>query len=865
MRAQAVWITALAALLATAAAALPGCGNDAARAGHGPVLRVGVYENPPKIYTDGQGRPAGLFVELLDAIAREEGWQLAYRQCEWNDCLHQLQAGQLDLMPDVAYSAERSRQFDFHAIPVTYSWSQVFAHSGIELQGMADLSRLRVALLQGSVQEQELHDVLAGLQVPWTPVETATYAAAFDAVRTGKADVAVANSFFGRRSARAYGLVETPVVFSPATLYYATPKGTHARELARIDAWIARWHDDSRSVYFKAMGRALAPIPTTVVPQWLGPALVAVAGLFLALIGFAIALRWRVRLASSEAEGARARLEQVLDASPVVLFLAQQQGERLVAQWVSSNTERLYGFQARDMMQPGWWASRVHPDDLPTLEPAANHLRHHASLTREYRLVDGRGTTRYIHEEVNAIPGAAGEPLRAIVTWSDLSEARAHAAELTFVAHHDALTGLPNRRLLQMYLGDVVAAGAPAAVLVVDLDRLRGINDTLGHTVGDQALRAAAQRLQSVLPAGNFLARLGGDEFTMVLRGTAHGAAIDALAQEVLDAFARPLLGPEHPAVITASVGIALFPRDGADADALLKHAELALYEAKRKGPGRRQVFESALSADAAQRLAVESGLRVAMAQRQFRLHYQPQLDLRDGSLIGVEALVRWQHPEWGLVPPGQFIPIAEETGLIDEIGLWVLMEACRQLHAWDAQGLRIPGVAVNCSVQQLDADRLPAQVAAVLAATGVAAERLELEITESMLMRDPERAIAVLAALKAQGVCLSIDDFGTGHSSLAYLKHCPVTRLKIDRSFVSGIGNDANDEEICRTVIALARNLHLQTVAEGVEHSHEASFLRAEGCDLAQGFHYSRPLPPDALEAWLAARQAGVVPDSVA
>ncbi|MFC7300376.1 EAL domain-containing protein [Cognatiluteimonas weifangensis] len=855
MRARALPIAVALLVLATAGAWLPLRSGRAAPAQAAPLLRVGVYENPPKIYTDADGRPAGLFVELLGAIAREEGWRLAYERCDWEDCLQRLQAGQLDLMPDVAYSPERDQRFDFHAVPVTYSWSQLFRHPGIAIGAMPDLAHRRVALLRGSVQARALHDVLGGLQVPWTPVETDSFAAAFEAVRDGHADVAAANNFFGRRTARSYGLLETPVMFNPATLYYAAARGRRAHELARIDHWIARWRNQPQSPYFRAMSRALAPAPITVRPRWLLPTLAGAAGLILALAGFSLMLRWRVRRATAEADKARAQLEQVLDASPVVLFLMHQQGEQLVIDWVSSNCARLYGYDPAQMMQPGWWHSRVHADDLPTLEPALAHLRAHPSLTRDYRLLDGRGATRHLHEELRTLATAPGAPLRVVGTWADLSEAKAHAAELSFVAHHDALTGLPNRLLLQLFLCDAVAAGGELAVLVLDLDRLRGINDTLGHALGDQALRAAARRLQGLLPASGFLARLGGDEFALVL--PAGGVPVATLAQEMLEAFARPLLAPMHPMVITASIGIALHPRDGADADTLLRHAELALYEAKRQGPGRQQFYEAALSAGAEQRLAVESGLRLAMAQRQFRLHYQPQLDLRDGTLVGVEALVRWQHPQWGLVGPARFIPVAEEAGLIDEVGLWVLMEACRQLRAWDAAGLHIPAISVNCSVRQLDADRLPAQVAAVLAATGLAAQRLEMEITESTLMRDPERAIAALLALQAQGVRLAIDDFGTGHSSLAYLKRLPVTRLKIDRAFVSGIGNDPNDEQICRTVIELARNLRLQTLAEGVEHAHEAEFLRNEGCDLAQGFHYARPLPPEALAAWLAAHRA--------
>jgi diguanylate cyclase (GGDEF)-like protein/PAS domain S-box-containing protein len=841
------------ALMAPALAA-PGCA-PAPVAAAGTELRVGLYENPPKIHVDGAGRPAGFFVELLEAVAREEGWRLRYERCTWDECLARLEAGELDLMPDVAWSEDRARRFDFHQIPVTYSWSQVYRLPDAQAQGFPDLAGRRVAVLRGSVQSQQLETVLGGLGIPWTPVYTDTFDAAFASVRDGRADVAVANNYFGRRSARAYGLVESVIVFNPATLFFATPKGRHAPVLARIDHWVGRWHDDPRSVYFQALGRALAPMPATVWPAWLVPALAAGGALLVLLAGFALVLRWRVRVAREAVARSHATLEHVLDSSPVMLALATEREGSLVADWVSPNATRLFGFEAWEMTQPGFWPGRVHPDDLARLAPAAAYLREHPALVREYRMVDGHGATRHVREEWRRLPGADTAPMQVVGTWTDLTEAVSYAQELEHVAHHDTLTGLPNRRRLQQVLADAAGGGRSGAVLLVDLDHLRGINDSLGHAVGDQVLRAAAQRLERLLPDA-CVARLGGDEFAILLRDAEAGRA-DEVAAEVQQAFAEPLLATRSDTVLSVGVGVARFPRDGVDAGALFQHAELALYDAKRHGRGQVREFDPVLLEGAERRLAIDSGLRVALARRQFVLHYQPQLDLADGRLVGVEALVRWQHPEWGLVPPGDFIPIAEENGLIGEIGLWVLLEACQQLRAWDRAGIVVPAVSVNCSVRQLGPDRLPAEVAAVLAATGVDASRLELEITESTLMRDPESAIGVLAALKEQGVRLAIDDFGVGHSSLAYVRQLPVNRLKIDRSFVSGIGRQPGDEEICRTVIALARNLGLETVAEGVERADEAGFLRAEGCGLAQGFLFARPLPAAELEAWLAARAA--------
>ena len=855
LRAFAVGLVA--SLLVAAALA---CTAPPAHAGTAPPpLKVGLYENPPKVYSDAQGRPSGLFVELLQAIGREEGWRIEWVPCRWDDCLRQLEAGQLDLMPDVAYSRERARRFDFHEVPVAFSWSQAFARPGIEVRSFPELGNRRVAVLRGSVQQAELEQVLGGLGIPWTAVEAETYEDAFDSVRAGRADVAVANNYFGRRVASSYGLAETPVVFNPASLYFAAPRQARMHELARIDGWLSRWRDQEDSVYFRAMSRALVPVPATVTPGWLRPALVAGVVAIAGLLGLTLVQRWRVRRATASAHGAQQRLEQVLAHSPVVLLLAHLERNRLVIDWVSANALRLYGFWIADMMKPGWWAGRVHPEDLAALDDALARLGSRGAVTREYRLTDGRGQLRHVHEELRTMPVGRDGVVRVLATWTDLSEAKAHADALSHASSHDALTGLPNRLRLEAELRDLVEEGAPFSVVVLDIDRLRSINDTLGHSVGDLALQAAARRLGTLLPAQGFLSRLGGDEFAMLLPGEMSTAALDAFGELVQETFARPLVEREVEAILSASVGTARFPHDGADAQTLLKHAELALYEAKRQGPGRRHAFDAALSTEAMRRLQMESGLRMAMSRGQLSLHYQPQVRLADGRLVGVEALLRWRHPQWGFVPPEQFIPVAEASGMMEALGMWVMLEACRQLRTWDEAGLRVPSVSVNCSVQQLDADRLPAQVADVLERTGLAPERLELEITESMLMRDPEPAIAALEALKSQAIRIAIDDFGTGHSSLAYLRRLPVTRLKIDRSFVGGIGHQDSDEQICRTVIALARSLQLETLAEGVEYPHEAAFLHQEGCELAQGYHYARPMPPEDLADWLAGREAGL------
>jgi len=439
---------------------------------------------------------------------------------------------------------------------------------------------------------------------------------------------------------------------------------------------------------------------------------------------------------------------------------------------------------------------------------------------------------------------------------NDLSLMREAQQQLDYLSGHDALTSLPNRTVFREGLQQAIERarrdGRVLAMIFVDLDRFKNVNDTLGHPVGDELLRAASQRLRALLPPTTLLARLGGDEFGLVLDGDASVHGCLACAQRLLDDFERAFHIGGHALVVTLSLGISLFPEDAGDADTLVRHAERAMYEAKTKGRNAYQFFEPALAAGVLERLMMESALRGAAGRGELLLHFQPQIDLRSGALAGVEALVRWQHPQLGLVSPGQFIPLAEEVGLIGEIGDWVLREACAQMVAWEAQGLRVPRIAVNLSVQQIEDPQHMARVAQALARSGLAGARLELEVTESLIMRQPEQAQRHLRELLALGIEFAIDDFGTGHSSLAYLRRLPLHRLKIDQSFVRDIGEDAGGEAIVRAVIALARALGLHTVAEGVEQPHQAEFLRRAGCDTVQGYHFGRPMPAaQLLERW--------------
>jgi len=427
---------------------------------------------------------------------------------------------------------------------------------------------------------------------------------------------------------------------------------------------------------------------------------------------------------------------------------------------------------------------------------------------------------------------------------------------LARMAHYDALTGLANRTLFHDRLGQAIARAhrseRTVALLFLDLDRFKEINDSLGHEAGDRVLQEAAARLRHNLREGDSIARLGGDEFTVILEDIHGEAEVRAIAQKLMRAFAEPIAANGQDLFVTLSIGIALYPRDGDDAENLLRHADTAMYQAKSEGRDGFQFYAPTMSAAASERLTLEGRLRQALERGEFMLHYQPVVRLDTGEIASVEALLRWRHPEEGLVSPARFVGVAEQTGLIVPIGEWVLREACAQAARWQAEGLRPLRVAVNLSARQFRKGGLADTVRRALEAAALESRWLMLEITESLLMDNPLASGAVLQQLRAMGTHMALDDFGTGYSSLAYLKHFPIDIIKIDRSFVHDIATDADDAAIVRATIGLASSLGMHTTAEGVENAEQIAFLRENGCRFAQGYFFSPPVEPLAFAALL-------------
>ncbi|THF66301.1 EAL domain-containing protein [Pseudothauera nasutitermitis] len=452
-----------------------------------------------------------------------------------------------------------------------------------------------------------------------------------------------------------------------------------------------------------------------------------------------------------------------------------------------------------------------------------------------------------------------GEMVEAV---SRLAKAQ-HALERATL--YDPLTGLSNRYGLEARLAQAIGharrQGGRMALMFIDLDRFKTVNDSFGHASGDELLRIVADRFSGCLSEGDLVARLGGDEFVVVLGELAHVQDAAQVAQKLLDCACRPARVQGFELRLSASIGICLFPDDGQDAGALMRHADIAMYQAKAQGRAGFRFFEAVMNEAVARRLQIETELRQALDRHEFRLHFQPQMDPAGQRIVAAEALIRWQRESGELVSPAAFIPVAEESGLVADIGLWVLQSACEQLAEWRSAGLEPVRLAINLSARQLRDPELPVLVERVLSRQRIDPALLELEVTESVAMQRPETTIANLRALKALGVSLAIDDFGTGYSSLAYLKLFPLDRLKLDQTFVRDIEHDPNDASICAATVGLAHSLRLELVAEGVETRAQHAFLRDLGCDLLQGYLFHRPMPAGAFAVLLEHQQAGGPP----
>jgi diguanylate cyclase (GGDEF)-like protein/PAS domain S-box-containing protein len=554
------------------------------------------------------------------------------------------------------------------------------------------------------------------------------------------------------------------------------------------------------------------------------------------------------------------KLSQAVDQSANMVTITDPAG---VIEYVNPKFCEVTGYAREEIIGRELWSMKSLDMPVATFKDVWEALNAGREWHGELHNRKRNGEFYWCLESISPVRDEQGQIMNFVCVAEDISDRKHAETTIRHLAYYDALTGLPNRRLfrdrLEQTKTSAQRSGSLFGLMYLDLDRFKHVNDTLGHEVGDMLLKAAAQRISECLRKGDTMARLGGDEFAVIVSEVTQHEHLATVADKIVRAMQAPFVLNNFELFSSTSVGISVFPTDGSDTDALIKNADVALYRAKEQGRNNFQFFLPDMSARSMERLVIESKLRHAIEREELELHYQPQIELASGRVIGVEALLRWRSPELGLMLPAEFIPLAEETGLIVPVGEWVLHAACRQYRVWLDRGLTVGRLAVNLSPRQFRQAGLDATVEAALRAAALPPECLEVEITENTAMSNPTLSQAILDRLLAVGIQVAIDDFGTGYSSLSTLKHFPVTRLKVDKAFVQDIAENPDDAAIVLAIIRMAQSLNLGVIAEGVETAAQLEFLKHNGCDEAQGYLFSRPIAADELVQWLAGRETSL------
>jgi diguanylate cyclase (GGDEF)-like protein/PAS domain S-box-containing protein len=758
----------------------------------------------------------------------------------------------------VAYSDDRAHRFDFHRVAVLSSWSQVYARADVRIESFFDLRNKRVAVLEGSSQETYLRDLMTSLDVPVQLVTVSSLAAGFQAAKEGQVVAIVANQRYGDMHAFEYKTAPTPIVFQPANLFVAATKGRHADVLAAIDAQLIAWKQSPDSRYFQILRHWTHEPTKAAIPPvaWL-VLQVIVAALLVALL-WIYTLRLRVARVTHDLHASRDQLNVILDSVGAYVYI--------------KDTDLRYVYANRPVLD-------LFGHKLPDVIGMGDDAFFDTETTEKIRNVDRRvmaSGQKLVEEEINR--GIGGGPTQTFLSVklplkrkdgeiyalcgisTDLTELRKVQNEIHALSYYDTLTHLPNRRLLiewlQQSLDTHRKTEREGAVILLDLAQLSLLNTTRGHDAGDNLLVQAAKRIQTCARSDEPIARLGSDEFAILLLDLSPNKEeaarhVQNTVSNIQAAFVDPFLLPtDYRHTCAVVMGVALFSDTKSDAEGLLKLADIALHQAKGEGPSSIRFYNEAMHDRAQERARLVVDLRGALDQDEFFLAYQPQVGPY-GELLGAEALLRWRQPGRGVRMPGEFIEATEASGLIVPLGHWVLQAACEQIAKWQTNpDTRHWRVAVNISARQFRHDPFVTEVLEVLRLTGAPPHLLELELTETQLLDDLANVTAKMHELRALGITFALDDFGTGYSSLAYLRHLPLSRIKIDKSFVDRISTDPHDQAIVRTIYALAQNLNLVVIAEGVETEAQRACLLEIGEMEFQGYLFGRPKSPEAMVA---------------
>ncbi len=833
----------------------------------------GLHQNKPLNFLDNDGQVKGLVIDVFTHIAKQEGWTIEYEPCKWAECLSKLESGEIDVLSAIGYTEKRSKIYDFTDTPLITNWGLVVTQPRTDVQSIIDLEEKRVAVMKRAGHTKALVELLNRFSIDVKYLEVDSFKEVLEAVSDKRADAGVVNRLFASQFAHEYDVLASSIIYNPIEIRYAFTKGKHEKMIQVVERYLQQQKKSEGSVYFRSLERWFGQVKSSGIALWLKWVLVAALVVVSVLLFVTKVLKDKVTRKTEELEQeiihhshteAKVResdelFKVIVRRGPVALIITDAATDELL--FANARARSLFGIEE---MNPGKPLTIAH-----FLKSARDREQVRSVLTSEFSLRDyevrmarADGARFWCSITSANMPFEGRQTIATSIL--DITERKRMEAErqayeerLLRQANYDDVTGLPNRVLFLDRLSQAIKrchrTGEKMGLMFIDLDHFKRINDTMGHGAGDQLLKLAGERFLTLIREGDTVARFGGDEFTLLISDINTPADTRRVATQISEAFSKPFMVEGHEVFVPASIGITLYPDDGESAEVLMKNADAAMYRAKEESRGRWHFFTAAINEELKQRLELETRLHRALENDEFDLAYQPIIDAESGSVSKVEALLRWHSPDLGSVQPCRFIPSAEESGLIVPLGDWVLRTACLAAKSWvDEFGDAAPGISVNVSPRQLKELSFLESVMDIVTDVGLAPERLEVEITENLLMVDFEKAYAVLNGLHDRGISVSIDDFGTGYSSMNYLKRLPLSTLKIDRTFIEDISSNQGDVSLVRAIIAMAHGLNLVVVAEGVETDKQAAILKRRRCDLLQGFLYSKPLEQTALEVLL-------------
>lgn len=794
--------------------------------------------------------------DLFNEIARLNEFEIEWVHDDWNNLLLSLKNGKIDLLTSVGYSEQRSQYLDYSEQSLVSVWGQLFVPKGQKIYSFLDVNEKKIAIIKDDLNGKNFKKKCQLFEVQCYFEEVNTYTEAFALLGKGQFDGVVSNNLDGPRYIQVYDIMASDVIFSPFQAYVAAPKGRSKALLQLFDKTIIQWRSNPNSYFFKVRRKWIGKETVTIIPFWLKNSLWIAVGSTLLAIALLTLLGTKLGNRRKELLNRRKQLYQIIDLVPHIIYVVNIKGE---IQLVNEALSRLFQVDKKKFVKQNtadlieqfpYYSIFFNSQTLGSIK--AKDKQQATTEETEVQIQDKSGKPMVFSLSKTPFFDSYDKYPAVLVFAMDITEVRHYHRKVEFMAHHDALTDLPNRLLLADRLEQSLARAKQhnhsGAILFFDIDDFKRINDAQGHHIGDLIIKQLAQRLLDVINPGDTAARLGGDEFIVELSqldDTAERAerkAID-LCNRLLSRINEPLWIDKQQFYISCSIGVAIYPRDGKTQQSLIQRADTAMYEAKAKGGNQAVVFHDRLEQQVIAVHELENELHQALNKNQLELYYQPIVDAKTEVILGAEALMRWNHPEKGMIPPGKFIAVAEKSQLILKMGYWALEEACKQINECRKLTKRHFFIAVNLSLMQIKDERFLTHVDRLIHRYQIPRGFLELEVTESTLLNEEKRSIQAFNWLQKLGIRLSIDDFGTGYSSFNHIRKLPLDKVKIDRSFIKDIPDDESSTTVVKTIFKMAQQMNLKVVAEGVETRPQLQFLRNEPCHYIQGFYFYRPL----------------------